>query len=81
MGSELHVGLREQSWRAALTLPEPPGPHVWRHGDLKPTNLLAREGRLHAVIDSGGLSIGFPTPSTPRWGTCRHKPGKATGTP
>ncbi|MEW1777873.1 aminoglycoside phosphotransferase family protein [Streptomyces sp. NPDC086777] len=60
VGSELDVDLLERLWRAALTLPEPSGPHVWLHGDLKPTNLLAREGRLHAVIDFGALSVGFP---------------------
>lgn len=39
---------------------EPSGPHGWLHGDLKPTNLLVREGRLRAVIDFGCLSVGFP---------------------
>ncbi|CAL9287890.1 hypothetical protein SUDANB180_06214 [Streptomyces sp. enrichment culture] len=60
VGSELDVDALEQLWRAALELPEPRGPHVWLHGDLKPTNLLVRKGRLHAVIDFGGLSVGFP---------------------
>jgi aminoglycoside phosphotransferase (APT) family kinase protein len=60
VGSELDIDALEELWRAALTLPEPRGPHVWLHGDLKPTNLLVREGRLHAVIDFGGLSVGFP---------------------
>ncbi|WP_432011142.1 aminoglycoside phosphotransferase family protein [Streptomyces cucumeris] len=60
MGSELDVDTLEQLWQAALALPEPSGTHVWLHGDLKPTNLLVREGKLHAVIDFGGLSVGFP---------------------
>lgn len=60
VGQELDVETLEQLWRAALALPEPSRPHVWLHGDLKPTNLLVREGRLHAVIDFGGLSVGFP---------------------
>lgn len=60
VGSELDVEALEQMWRTALMLPEPSGPHVWLHGDLKPTNLLVREGRLHAVIDFGGLSVGLP---------------------
>lgn len=47
-------------WQDGLALPEPDSPHVWLHGDLKPTNLLVREGRLHAVIDFGALSIGYP---------------------
>ncbi|MFI6013593.1 phosphotransferase [Streptomyces sp. NPDC051243] len=58
--SEFDVDTLEQLWRAALTLPEPSGPQVWLHGDLKPTNLLVREGRLQAVIDFGALSVGFP---------------------
>ncbi|MFH9404162.1 aminoglycoside phosphotransferase family protein [Streptomyces sp. NPDC017638] len=60
VGSELDIDALEELWRAALALPEPCGPHVWLHGDLKPTNLLVRDGRLHAVIDFGTLSVGFP---------------------
>jgi aminoglycoside phosphotransferase (APT) family kinase protein len=60
VGSELDVDYLEHLWRAALALPEPSAPHEWLHGDLKPTNLLVREGKLHAVIDFGGLSVGFP---------------------
>ncbi|MFJ8017011.1 aminoglycoside phosphotransferase family protein [Streptomyces sp. NPDC096339] len=60
VGPELDVDALERLWRGALALPEPSGPHVWLHGDLKPTNLLVRDGRLHAVIDFGGLSVGFP---------------------
>lgn len=33
---------------------------VWIHGDLAPTNILLRDGRLHAVIDFGNSSIGDP---------------------
>lgn len=60
VGAELDVETLDQLWQAALALPEPSGPHVWLHGDLKPTNLLVRDGKLHAVIDFGGLSVGFP---------------------
>ncbi|MEU6076768.1 aminoglycoside phosphotransferase family protein [Micromonospora sp. NPDC047074] len=60
VGAELDVETLEQFWRAALALPDPAGPHVWLHGDLKPTNLLVRRGALHAVIDFGGLSVGLP---------------------
>ncbi|MBW1600430.1 aminoglycoside phosphotransferase family protein [Streptomyces sp. JJ38] len=59
-GAELDVDTLERLWREALALPEPSAPHVWLHGDLKPTNLLVRNGRLHAVIDFGALSVGFP---------------------
>jgi hypothetical protein len=47
-------------WQTALALPEPSGRQVWLHGDLRPTNLLARHGKLYAVIDFGSLSVGFP---------------------
>ncbi|MGW3570425.1 aminoglycoside phosphotransferase family protein [Streptomyces sp. NPDC000941] len=59
-GPELDVETLEQLWRTALAPPDPSGLNVWLHGDLKPTNLLVREGKLHAVIDFGGLSVGFP---------------------
>ncbi|WP_433544184.1 aminoglycoside phosphotransferase family protein (plasmid) [Streptomyces sp. CA-294286] len=60
VGDELDVDALEHMWRAALVLPPSSGPHVWLHGDLKPTNLLVRDGRLRAVIDFGGLSVGLP---------------------
>ncbi|MGV9418479.1 aminoglycoside phosphotransferase family protein [Streptomyces sp. NPDC003674] len=60
VGPALDVDTLERLWRAALDLPDPSGPHVWLHGDLKPSNLLVRDGRLHAVIDFGALSVGFP---------------------
>ncbi|MEU7909062.1 aminoglycoside phosphotransferase family protein [Actinoplanes sp. NPDC049118] len=56
----LDVDALERIWRAAIALPEPSGPHVWLHGDLKPTNLLVARGRLDAVIDFGALSVGHP---------------------
>lgn len=33
---------------------------VWMHGDLAPTNMLLRNGRLAAVIDWSALGIGDP---------------------
>lgn len=60
VGERMDVDALERMWRAGLALPEPTRPHVWLHGDLKPTNLLVRDGRLHAVIDFGALSIGLP---------------------
>jgi aminoglycoside phosphotransferase (APT) family kinase protein len=56
----LDVDALERLWRAALALPEPAAPHVWLHGDLRPTNLLVANGRLSAVIDFGALSVGLP---------------------
>jgi len=57
---DAEAGALEEIWRAGLALPPPDGPHVWLHGDLKPTNLLVRDGRLTAVIDFGAVSVGYP---------------------
>jgi aminoglycoside phosphotransferase (APT) family kinase protein len=48
------------AWDAALQAPAWHRPAVWIHGDLKPGNLLAVQGRLSAVIDFGGLGVGDP---------------------
>jgi aminoglycoside phosphotransferase (APT) family kinase protein len=37
-----------------------PGPLVWVHGDIAIGNLLARNGRLCAVIDFGSSAVGDP---------------------
>ncbi|MDH6140727.1 MULTISPECIES: aminoglycoside phosphotransferase family protein [Kitasatospora] len=59
-GLDLDIAQLHHRWQSALALPGPSGGQVWLHGDLKPSNLLVRHGTLHAVIDFGGLSIGFP---------------------
>jgi len=47
------------AWGAALQAPAWDGAPVWVHGDLsRPGNLLVSGGRLSAVIDFGGLSVG-----------------------
>jgi len=48
------------AWEAALQVPAWDGPPVWIHGDLSSENLLARDGRLCAVIDFGTLGVGDP---------------------
>ncbi|THF85142.1 aminoglycoside phosphotransferase family protein [Deinococcus sp. KSM4-11] len=48
------------AWDAALRAPAWNDPPVWLHADLKPGNLLAQGGRLSAVIDWGGLTLGDP---------------------
>lgn len=40
-------------WTDALEAPGPEGEPTWLHGDLHEGNLLARDGRLAAVIDWG----------------------------
>jgi aminoglycoside phosphotransferase (APT) family kinase protein len=50
-------------WRRTVRVPEAARllPRRWYHGDLNAENLLVRDGRLVAVLDFGGLSIGDPT--------------------
>jgi aminoglycoside phosphotransferase (APT) family kinase protein len=47
-------------WEAGLAAPAWDGPGVWVHGDPAPSNLLAVDGRLSAVIDFGTLAVGDP---------------------
>ncbi|MFD5805638.1 aminoglycoside phosphotransferase family protein [Streptomyces sp. NPDC127020] len=47
-------------WDAALSAPGWDRSPVWFHGDFHTGNLLARDGRLSAVIDFGGLGVGDP---------------------
>lgn len=48
------------AWEDALAAPEHAGPPTWVHADLLPGNLLARKGRLAAVIDWAAGGIGDP---------------------
>ncbi|MFC9243211.1 aminoglycoside phosphotransferase family protein [Streptomyces sp. NPDC057136] len=56
--------LAAAAWESALRLPQWEGEPVWLHGDLLPGNMLARDGRLTAVIDFGGLGTGDPACDT-----------------
>jgi aminoglycoside phosphotransferase (APT) family kinase protein len=49
-----------KAWEAALRAPEWQQPPVWIHGDLDARNMLAKGGRLSAVIDWGCLGVGDP---------------------
>jgi len=53
----------ESAWARIMHLPEAEREVEprWYHGDLNAENLLVRDGRLVAVLDFGGLSIGDPT--------------------
>jgi aminoglycoside phosphotransferase (APT) family kinase protein len=52
--------LATAAWQTAMDAPAWEGPPRWIHADLSPLNLLARDGRLTAVIDFGGLGVGDP---------------------
>jgi aminoglycoside phosphotransferase (APT) family kinase protein len=47
-------------WRTLADAPVYAGPPVWLHGDLHGLNILARDGRLSAVIDFGDITSGDP---------------------
>ncbi len=47
-------------WESALQAPEWNRAPVWFHGDMLPGNILFHQGRVHAVIDFGGLGVGDP---------------------
>ncbi len=48
------------AWAAALAAPAWDREPVWIHGDLLPGNVLARDGRICAVIDWGTAGVGDP---------------------
>lgn len=47
-------------WQSLLLLP-PPSAHVMSHKDLVPGNVLVRNGRLVAVLDTGGFGPADPS--------------------
>lgn len=64
----LDAGAATAAWEAALAVPGPTGPPVWVHADLMPGNLLARGGRLAAVLDLATAGLGDPAVDlVPAW--------------
>ena len=56
------------AWERSLEAPTWKGNPVWIHADLLRPNLLVRRGRLHAVIDFGGVGVGDPAADViPAW--------------
>lgn len=52
----------EALWSELIETPDWDGPPVWCHGDLHPFNMLARDGRLVAVLDWGDMHVREPAP-------------------
>lgn len=65
---ELDASAVARVWAEAVDADVWEGEPVWIHGDLQPGNLIARDRRLAAVIDFGGLGLGDPAPDlAPAW--------------
>ena len=60
LGNRIDGATALRSWERSLAAPDWDGADVWIHGDLLPGNLLVVDGRLSAVIDFGGLTVGDP---------------------
>lgn len=60
LAQEIDTGAALSAWEHALSARPWDGPPAWVHGDLHEGNLIAREGRLTAVIDFGTLVTGDP---------------------
>ena len=57
-----------RAWSRATDVPPYRGRPASLHGDLLPSNILVRDGRLVAVIDWGGLTVGDPAVDViPAW--------------
>ena len=56
----IDVSALTRLWARLRRTPRTDAPDVWTHGDLMPGNLLARDRRLAAVIDVGGLAPADP---------------------
>jgi aminoglycoside phosphotransferase (APT) family kinase protein len=63
LDGHIDIALAAQVWQAALRAPWQGRP-VWFHGDAQPGNLLAKDGRLCAVIDFGTCGVGDPACDT-----------------
>jgi aminoglycoside phosphotransferase (APT) family kinase protein len=59
LAGDIDADRAKATWHAALATSWDP-PAVWVHGDITGSNLLAVDGRLHAVIDFGCVAVGDP---------------------
>lgn len=59
LGNSIDTKAATIMWEQALASEWQADP-VWVHGDIAVGNLLVKKGKLHAVIDFGGLAVGDP---------------------
>ena len=64
MGDEIDARAAAEVWDSALASTWEGSP-VWVHGDITPSNLLVRDGKLTAVIDFGCSAVGDPACDLP----------------
>lgn len=68
LSQEVDAAAVARAWGEAVAAEDWAGGPVLIHGDLQPGNLIARDRRLAAVIDFGGLGVGDPAPDlAPAW--------------
>jgi len=68
LSDQINVAVAVTAWACALAAPPWLDSPRWLHGDLLPENLLARNGRLCAIIDFGGARVGVPAvDAMPAW--------------
>jgi aminoglycoside phosphotransferase (APT) family kinase protein len=60
LGADVDRAAVLREWERALAATPWDGAPVWLHTDLLRPNLLARDGRLAAVLDFGGVGVGDP---------------------
>ena len=60
LGDEIDETAVLAAWDEALAAPLHVGAGAWVHGDLHPSNLLMRNGRIVGVLDFGLMGVGDP---------------------
>ncbi|WP_375491442.1 aminoglycoside phosphotransferase family protein [uncultured Jatrophihabitans sp.] len=68
---EIDVDAVVSTWARVTAVPYDEAQRRWIHSDLMPSNLLAANGRLGAVLDFGTVGIGDPAVDLiPAWNLC-----------
>ena len=69
----IDLKIAEQVWDDALNAPVEENEITWIHGDLQSGNMLAKQGKIQAIIDFGALAVGDAAcdlmPAWNLWGT------------